>query len=96
MNAVYRLPLDETFRVDGDLLLSVSWRSDEPYAALTSADGRTTRGELSSSDTVSAPDVCVRIAVNLMRLPTKEETSFNVRYIAKPQKAEGCSGSVFG
>lgn len=35
-------------------------------------------GKLSSSDSVAVPGACVRIAVHLMRVPTKEETSFYV------------------
>lgn len=91
-DSVYRLPLNEKFRVDGDLLLSVYWKYDKPNASLTATDGRVVRNDLGASSSLHTESGCDRVAVHLMRAPEKGDPHFYVMYTTQPLKAEGCGG----
>ncbi|MFV0382932.1 hypothetical protein [Paracoccus sp. (in: a-proteobacteria)] len=89
-DSVYRLPLGERFRVEGDLLLSVYWDSEYPYASLTNASGRVYRDHISVARSLSAAGNCRHVAVHLMRQPNDADQEFFIMYTAQPVESDEC------
>lgn len=93
-NAVYKLPLNERFRIDGGFLLSVG-RDDyqRPVAAATSVTGRAKTSKITTSSSLSAETDCDRVAVHLMRQPSESDTEFFIMYTSQKLNDEGCRRS---
>lgn len=92
-DAVYKLPLNERFRIDGEFLLSVG-RDDfqRPVAAATSITGWTKTSKINTSSSLSAETDCDRIAVHLMRQPSENDTEFFIMYTSQRLDVEQCRG----
>lgn len=92
-DAVYKLPLNERFRVDGDFLLSVGRDNfKNPVAAITSDTGRAKTSRISASNSLSTESECDRVAVHLMRGPSESDTEFFIMYTSQRLDDEGCKG----
>ena len=91
-DAVYRVPLEERFRVDGDLLLSASWRYDDPHVSLTNPTGRGNTVRVSSTKSMYLDGNCKRVAVHLMRMPQPEDSEFFLMYTTQPFDTPDCQG----
>lgn len=92
-DAVYKLPVNERFRVDGGLLLSVRRDSlKRPAAALTAGNGRVRATDLSVANALSAEGACTQVAVHLMRTPADGDTEFFIMYTSARLKKEECRG----
>lgn len=91
-DAVYRLPIGERFRVDGDMLLSLtgSYGSIDGYLARPS--GSVSRGSLTMGTALVAENDCTVVAVHLMRAPAAKDTHAYVMYRSSDSKDEACRG----
>jgi hypothetical protein len=95
-DAVYELPLDERFRIEGGFLLSVSRFYGDPYATVTATSGRSKNNRISASSSLSAENDCERVAVHLMRQPAEGETTFFIMYTSQWLDDEKCKGILGG
>lgn len=91
-DAVYRLPIGERFRVDGDMLLSLSQNYDGLYGVLSRSDGSVERTKLGVQSTLVFEGNCEVVVVNLMRLVKRDDSHAYVMYRTSDSKDEACRG----
>lgn len=99
--AVYRVPLDTSVRLEGGAFLALRWGGHPRriHAILTSSSGQREDQYISPSNPLFETFECDRIGVQLMEKPADDATSVLVLYTKERAPSDECRGffsRIFG
>lgn len=94
-DTVYKLPLDEKFRVKGDVFLTVTERLNykdqiELFATFTEQDGDSSDRQITPTASLSLRLDCGELAAHLMRPPREGEEERLILYNYVPSQKVEC------